>query len=352
MPGSYDPNVAEEHVVATVPFDDRTAIVQRARAPLAPDVGARLAWFLEGAFETDHKPDLFVTVAAKGLLEDVARNDFAWAEVDGEIASAAWTTNPADEPRLATLGEVFTAPDRRGRKLAGAVCAALLDRFDAAGGRVIYLGTSEPPAARIYAGLGFRPFPRGLMRRDGPAGASTDAFDATWFRPSAVHVRPLTWGDTPRLVQLYAMPNPWVSAAWMQGLYSVSYQVHDRCNSLMKFTWQATRAGAWLGLVNEEGALVGSGPIQPHGNEKAVIGADVDLFVHPAFHEQAGVLLDAMAGEARHLGWRWLRTEVPLTDEAKRATYFAAGFRIASRMPGALELGGSLVDVEVLRLDL
>src|SRR5204862_5068622 len=232
-----------------------------------------------------------VSVAAKGLLEDVARNDFAWAEVDGEIASTAWTTTPADEPRLGTLGEVFTDPERRGRGLAGAVCAALLERFDAAGGRVIQLGTSEPSAARIYAGLGFRPYPRGLMRRERP---DDGGFDAEWFRPSEVSVRPLTWGDVPRLVQLYAAPNPWASAAWMQGLYSSSWVIHDRCNSLMKHTWQATRAGAWPGLVNAEGALVGSGPMQPRGNEKAVLEGDVDLFVHPAFQDRASTLLDAM----------------------------------------------------------
>jgi GNAT superfamily N-acetyltransferase len=333
--------------VRSIPFDDRVATVHRSRAPLTADVGAALAWFLEGAFETDHLPDLFVTVAAKGLLEDVARNDFAWAVVDGEIASTAWTMTAADEPRLATLGEVFTRPDRRGRHLAGAVCAALLERFDASGGRTIYLGTSEPPAARIYAGLGFRPYPRGLMRRDTGTG-----FDETWFRPSDVHVRPLTWGDVPRVVQLYATPNPWYSAAWMQGLYSVSHVIHDRCNSLVKHTWQATRAGAWLGLANAEGALVASGPMQPRGNEKAVLGGDVDLFVHPAFHDRAGVLAATMADEGRRLGWRWLRTEVPLADESKRRTWQAAGFRPEGRTPAAVSIAGRELEVEVLRLPL
>jgi hypothetical protein len=267
--------------------------------------------------------------------------------VDGELATTAWTMTPADEPRLATLGEVFTRPDRRGRHLAGAVCAALLERFDAAGGRVIYLGTGEPAAARIYAGLGFRPYPRGLMRRESGAG-----FDEQWFARSEARIRPLTWGDIPRVVQLYAAPNPWYSASWMQGLYSASHVVHDRCNSLVKHTWQATRAGAWLGMVNAEGALVGSGPMQPRGNEKAVLGADVDLFVHPAFVDGAGSLAAAMAEEGRRLGWRWLRTEVPLVDEEKRRTWHAAGFRPEGRLPAVVLIAGRELEVEVLRLPL
>lgn len=330
--------------IRSVPFDDRLAAIHRSRAPLPAAPGAALGWFLEGAFETDQMPDLFATVAAKGLLEDVARNDFAWAIVDGEIAACAWTMTPADESRLATLGEVFTRPDRRGRHLAGAVCAALLERFDAAGGRTIYLGTSEPAAARIYAGLGFRPYPRGLMRRD-----TGHDFDAAWFRPANVRVRPLTWGDVPRIVQLYATPNPWYSAAWMQGLYSASHVTHDRCNSLVKHTWQATRPGAWLGLASDAGALVGSGPMQPRGNEQAVLGADVDVFVHPAFRDETPVLLAAMAAEGRRMGWRWLRTEVPLADEDKRRTWLAAGFRPEGRLPAAVSIAGSELEVEILR---
>ena len=233
------------------------ASIQRCRAPFPDEIGARFSWFLEGVFEVTDKPDLFVTNAAKGLMEDTARNDFAWAEVDGEIVATVWTMTPADEPRLATLGEVYTDPAWRRRGLARAVCAALLDRFDAAGGRVIFLGT-EPgsPPARIYRTLGFEPYPRGLMRRERPIDGG---FDATWFAPSPVTVRPMTWGDVPRIVALYATPAPWQSVCWMQGLYAAGHVIHDRCNSLVKHTWQATRPGAWLGMFNREGALVGHG---------------------------------------------------------------------------------------------
>src|SRR5690349_2960295 len=73
MAGHYPRVTDDPTFVRSVPFDDRVATIHRSRAPLTADVGAALGWFLEGAFETDHMPDLFVTVAAKGLLEDVAR---------------------------------------------------------------------------------------------------------------------------------------------------------------------------------------------------------------------------------------------------------------------------------------
>lgn len=335
--------------VGRVPLAGHDAVLYRARAPIAAHPGARLTWFLEGVFGVDDKPDMFVTPVAKGLLEDVARNDFAWAEVDGEVVTTAWTMTPHNEPRLATLGEVYTDPAWRGNRLAGAVCQVLLDRFDQCGGRVIFLGTGEEAAARIYARLGFVPHPQGLMRRERPLDGD---FEREWFAPSAVAVRPITWGDTPRLVALYAARNDWASTCWMQGLYSATYVTHDRCNSLVKHTWQATRPGAWLGLFSAGGALVGSGPMEPRGNEKEVVGADVDLFVHPAFQELAGALLDAMAAEGRRLGWRWLRAELPAFETAKRAALERAGFREVGRVSAAISIGGSVHDVVVMRLTL
>src|SRR3954471_14316745 len=143
-----------------------TAIVRRCRAPLPEVQGRVVAWFLEGAFGAEEKPDVFVTPAAKGMLEATARNDFAWAEVNGAVVATAWTMTPADDPRIGTMGEVYTDPAWRGRGLATAVCRSLLERFDEAGGRLMFLGTGNPTAARIYRLLGFEPWPRGLMRRD------------------------------------------------------------------------------------------------------------------------------------------------------------------------------------------
>jgi GNAT superfamily N-acetyltransferase len=340
---------ASETVGAVALPDNLSASVHIARAPLEPRDGMALSWFLEGAFGADEKPDLFVTTAAKGLLEDTARNDFAWAEVDGAVVATAWTMTPAADPRVGTMGEVYTDAHWRGRGLAPAVCAALLERFDAAGGQLMFLATGNPSAARIYARLGFRPYPRGLMRRDA---STAETFDGAWFARSAVTVRAVAWGDAPRLVALYAAPNPWRSACWMQGLYSASVVTHDRCNSLVKHTWQSTRAGAWLAMANDEGAIVGSGPMEPRGNEKAVLGADIDVFVHPAFARDADVLLAAMLAEARARGWRWLRAELGEGEAAKRAVFEASGFREVARLPDALQIGEVREAVLVLVADL
>lgn len=333
-------------VGAIVLADGRRASIVRSGVPLPTDDARRVAWLLEGAFGAEEKPDLFVTVAAKGLLAETAIDRFAWASVDGAIVSAAWTMTPRGDSRIGTLGEVFTLPEFRGAGLAPAVCEALLTVFDAEGGRCMFLATSNPSAARIYRRLGFQPHPEGLMRRERPVGGM---FDDEWFAPSAISIRPIVWGDIPGVVALYSADGPLLSVCSMQGLYSARYVVHNRCNSLFKYTWQATRRGAWLGMVNASGALVGTAALEPWGNEVEVLGGEIDLTVHATFAAAAPELIGAAMSAARSLGWRWLLARLGDADSAKREHLATAGFTEVARLPDALQVGGVVHDVRILR---
>jgi GNAT superfamily N-acetyltransferase len=114
----------------------------------------------------------------------------------------------------------------------------------------------------------------------------------------------------------------------------------------------ATRPGAWLGLFNARGALVGSAPMEPAGFEKEPLGANVDLFVHPDFVADARHLLEATAAEARGRGLRWLRAELGDGDDAKAALFEAAGFREIGREPDALSIGGERQGIRIFRGDM
>ena len=321
-----------------------------APAPLPAPEGGRLAWALEGAFGADDKPDIYVTPTAKGMDEDVARNAFAWVDVGEQVVSASWLAGPRDDPRIGTLGEVWTDDVWRERGFATRTTRALTDRFDAAGGRWLFLATDAGGnAARIYSRLGFEPHPEGLMRRELPAGSD---FASEWFAPSRTTIRPIHRGDLVRIVALYAAPNPWLSMAWMQGFYSASHVTHNRCNSMVKGTWLATRAGAWLGLFNSEGALVGSAPLEPSGNERTPIDGRLDLFVHPWFVRDAGALLDAAVETATRLGWRWVTAQALPGDDEKAALLAERGFRDVARLPGAVRIGGRDLDARLTRLAL
>ena len=215
--------------------------------------------------------------------------------------------------------------------------------------RVIFLASENPVARRIYERLGFLSFPRGLMRRERPP---DEMFDEQWFRPGQLSIRLVHPGDTPRLVALYSAPSQWLSVASPQGLYSAGRVTHDRCNSLVKHTWVATRAGAWFAMANAEGALVGSGPMEPRGNEREPLGAEIDIFVHPAFVDHAGLLLARMVQEGSERGWRWLIAQLGDDDTQKRELLEATGFREVVRLADALSFGGTRQGLRILRMEL
>jgi GNAT superfamily N-acetyltransferase len=105
-------------------------------------------------------------------------------------------------------------------------------------------------------------------------------------------------------------------------------------------------------MFNEGGALVGSAPIEPRGNDREPVAADVDLFVHPAFRDRASALLDAAVAAGRRLGYRSLCAELGADDPEKRALLESGGFREIVRLAGALSIGGNSQDVHLLRIEL
>lgn len=328
-----------------------SATLFHAQPPVDPAAGAKLGWFLEQIWGDHDKPDLFVVATLKGIYEQTARNDFVWAEVDGAVVSTAWTITPSDDPRVGSLGEVFTVPQMRGQGLASQVMRAILNVFDKRGGRCMFLGTTNPAAERIYLRYGFEPYPERLMRR---LTTNDSTFDDLWFAGSeAVTTREMVWGDLPRVVALYGHPNDWVSICYPQGLFSSTYVRHGRCNSFFKYTWQATRAteaGVWTGLFNATGALVGACPVYPRGNETHVIGGELDLFVHPSFVSHAPLLLQHTLTVLRERGWRSVMAHIPSHDHEKLTILReSSGFEHIVTLSDALSIDEKLYNVDVMQ---
>lgn len=84
-------------------------------------------------------------------------------EKDGELVAAAWARHAPDTgghgARRGELGWVACSPEHRGKRLGRAVCAAVLNHFQALGYDEVYLLTDHwrLPAIKTYFNLGFRP---------------------------------------------------------------------------------------------------------------------------------------------------------------------------------------------------
>ena len=332
-----------------------SATVHLCRAPLPPAEGAALGWFLEGAFGADEKPDLFVTVAAKGLLEETARNDFAWADIEGAVVATRLVDDAGRRAAAGDDGRGLHRPcvARPGPRAGGVRGAARTVRCRRRSGDVpghrradgcAHLRIARVRAVAARADAARRPLDRGrrceCLRR-GVVGAFPGRDPADRLGRRAAHRRAVRGAQPVAVGVLDAGP-------------LFGERRHARPLQLAR---QAHVAGDTTGrlagnIVSERGALVGSAPLEPYGNERAVRGGNLDLFVHPAFRREAPGLLSAVMDEARRLGWRWLGAELGEADIDKRALLEAHGFRVVGRREGVLEIAGAAQDVVLLRADL
>ena len=196
------------------------------------------------------------------------------------------------------MGGVATAEAHRGQGLASAVVGAVCERFDAAGGRLLYLGTMNPVARRIYEQLGFRPVAGQILCR----AASGAAGRRLRGRPEG--------GRAARLVARHgrhraALPLAAPVRAGGRG-HRAAFLARRRA-AAMRPHLLGTCGRAWnrraLGVLqNDLGWLVASAIARPTAVLRAPVrtrrlrGFSVDFLWHPDYSVEAAAFVAA--------GWR------------------------------------------------
>lgn len=160
--------------------EGRLPLMVAGRAPLTedwslgePPARAAGAWLL-AAEEAVTLADYLAAVHASfgrplgrsSLAREVARLQLAIADgrcivavvtdASGAVAAGASLIGIGQALRATELAGVWTAPRQRRRGLARAVCTALLERFFATGGGLVWLGADGPVSRALYGGIGFR----------------------------------------------------------------------------------------------------------------------------------------------------------------------------------------------------
>jgi hypothetical protein len=235
--------------------------------------------------------------------------------------------------------------------LVGGAC----ERFDAAGGRLLYLGTMNPAARRIYERLGFRPID---ARPENPPGetsilcrAAPGAAPDEGFAPGRrVVARPASWRDMAAVAPLYLWPHPCVLADAAIALPSSRVVAPRRCVRIFWELWKSVeQGGRWSVLENESGWLVASALARP---EPAPAGPSrafsVDFFWHPDYSVEAAGFVAAWLEEVEAAAGRPCAMLVCEGDAWKMREARKLGFDRAAGAAGAVELDGR--KVPLLRL--
>ena len=106
----------------------------------------------------------FVTDVPRSLLTENAplphTVDVYTKVIEKRFVSGAVAIAGGSFPKLGGLGEVSTVPEFRGSGFATEICREVLHNFFDSSGKALYLGTTNPSAARIYSKLGWKYIPK------------------------------------------------------------------------------------------------------------------------------------------------------------------------------------------------
>ncbi len=297
-----------------------------------------------GASFEHHRPTL--TVGEQGANRDVV---YA-ARESGVLVGTCRVTQPLARPELGGMGEVAVAESWRGRGLAGVLCRRARDEFVAAGGRMLFLATTNPAAFRVYHRLGWHRLPgstvmayvRGPLA---PEAAIRESLDAAgpWVDGDG------SAADRIPMIPLVLYPHDAHVLDANVGLHSVRYVQQRSCMGLYP-KFEALRAGGrgnWFSARPADGGATVA-------LATAAIAADglatVDAFAAPAHAGAVPALLRRAAAWAASRGAVRIGAVLSPLDAGKRSAFEAEGFRLAGRF-GTFELGLGDERVDGLRME-
>ncbi len=234
-----------------------------------------------------------------------------------------------------------TRPEYRGRGIANRLCQQALDEFVERGGEVVFLGTENPRAARIYHRLGWRRIANSTVYANVTSGGSPEDYLVDYFRaPSSVNI---VAGDASLrvpMIPLLLTPHDWqiLDGNLPNPMVSTRYAMQDSCMGLCRKYYYLVKHddAEWFAAKTSDGRLVGI--------STAWIDADnvcnVDGFVHARFNDSYDALISAAIEWGEQHNATRFAARLSVEDEEKQAKFETLGFRpTSSPLQGEIERG-------------
>ncbi len=306
------------------------AAIRCVQPPLPPEEARRIADFV-GRFLVEE----YLNSILLGEFSEEACFAAGLACGGDSVVATAWSGWGGDFPDIAVMGGVATSEAYRGQGLASAVVGAVCERFDSAGGRLLFLGTSNPAARRIYERLGFRQVAGQIFCR-AARGARPDEGFATGRRVSA---RPVSWRDLASIVPLYLLRHPCLIADAGIALPSARVAEPRRCVRIFWDLWKSIApAGKWAILRNDLGWPVASAIARRYAPFAAEFS--VDFLWHPDYSVEASGFVAHWLKEIEAVSGRSCSMLICEGDDWKVRAARALGFERVGGDGGTVELNG------------
>lgn len=321
----------------------------RFETPIREDLAQDLFAFWEEVFGVED-PDIPIGVF---LGDEVHHNrHVVLLERDGDnLTGTCGIMTPRANSEFAGIGEVATRPEYRGRGIAGRLCREALDEFAENGGEVVFLGTENPAAARIYYRLGWRRIAGSTVYANVVNGGSPEEYLVDYFRtPSPVNI---VAGDASLrvpMIPLLLTPHDWqiLDGNLPTPMVSTRYAMQNSCMGLCRKYYYLVKRGdaEWFAAKTSDGRLVGIAT--------ARVGSDgvcsVDGFVHGRFKDSYEALITAAIEWGEQRNAVRFTSRLSVEDEEKRTQFEGLGFRDGAE-DGVFAVGGRDVPAVMMILN-
>ena len=237
----------------------------------------------------------------------------AWE--DGRLLSTIHLTVSRAHPGFGCLGGLVTLPAARGKGLAGRLFGQACSYYDELGGGTLFLGTSNPMAARLYSKFGFS-FITGTNIMVRTSAGSLFDFYRDAYAPGQITYGPA--GDFCRvpIVPLAAARGRDMLMDTNIGLISTDYVTQVSCTGLYpRLLRVMARGGVWCAAL-PTGALCALCTVQEQED-----GASLDAFAYPGFEHTLPQLMEMACA-----GYRNLIARIADCDREKKALFASLGF--------------------------
>ena len=324
--------------------------------PINKDLARELFNFWEEIFGPED-PDIPIGVF---LGEEADHNrHVVLLERDGDVLTGTCgIMKPRANREFAGIGEVATLPEFRGQGIANRLCRQALDEFAEQGGDVVFLGTENPAAARIYHRLGWRRIANSTVYANVTTDDSPEEYLADYFRtPSTVNIAPGDASLRVPMIPLLLTPHDWqvLDGNLPTPMISTRYAEQNSCMGLYrKYQYllspssqsegartraQRERRGKtaeWFAAKTDDGRLVGIAT--------AFIDAEnvcnVDGFIHKRFNDSYEPLIGAAIKWGEWQNSVQFAARLSVEDEERQAKFETLGFRpTPSPLQGEIKRG-------------
>ena len=296
--------------------------IEQFEMPLPQDLRAPVVRLWERTFDTSYAS--FEAVLA-GSENDTNRNLLFLVHQDSVVAASCQLTVSRTGVLLGGVGEVAVADAHRKQGLATRLCRQARDWFWEQRGEVVFLGTVNPAAARIYRRLGWQRLPGTTVMAATRAGTSPESFLVDHFRSSSseISLRPLDTAARLPVIPLVLVAHPWQVLDANLALGSIRFTRQDRCMSLFpRYQRLAQLPGGQVTAAwTADGRLVGLASASPLSPGRICL----DGFSHPQFLDCWDELIHSLL-ESYQQQDAMVCALVSSEDEEKRERFAALGF--------------------------